>query len=117
MATTLGGVEIPGVYVQETSRRVIGGQIVRAVDGTPHVNSVRIIRTWQLETREMTYGQFLALEQVYINANGGTVAFHLDEWESGFVDVFITEFPDSRSMIPDGGTNSMRTVRITLEEA
>lgn len=114
---TLGGVEIPGAYVQETDRRILGGDIIRAVDGTPHRNSVKIIRTWQIETRPMTYEQFKALEQVYITANGGAVAMHLDEWETGTVNVFILDFPDSRLGIADGGTNSMRTVRIVVEEA
>lgn len=117
MATTLGGVEIPGAYVQDTDREILGGGIVRAVDGTPHRNSVKRIRRWSIETRAMTYEQFKALETVYNAANGGTVALHLDEWESGFVNVFILEFPDSRSRIPDGGTNSMRTIRIVVEEA
>lgn len=115
--TTLGGVALPGANVQETSRRVLGGDIVRAVDGTPHRVSVRIIRTWLIETGPITYEEFKALEQMYVTANGGAVAMHLDEWESGFVDVFILEFVDDRLRIPDGGTNSMRTVRIVVEEA
>src|SRR5690625_1951773 len=115
--TTLGGVELPECYVQETGREVLGGGIVRAVDGTAHSNSVKIIRTWQMETRPMTYEQFKALEAMYNTANGGTVAMHLDEWDSGFVDVFITGFDDSRVQIKDDGTNSMRTVIVTVVEA
>lgn len=115
--TTLGGIHLPDVYVQETSRRIIGGNIVRAVDGTAHRASTRIVRTWAIETRPMTYAQFKELEQMYLSSNGGAVAMHLDEWDSGFVDVFILEFSDSRSMIPDGATNSARTVRIVVEEA
>lgn len=117
MATTLGGVEIPKVYVQETERRILGGEIIRAVDGTPHVNSVKRIRTWQLETRAITFAQFQSLQTVYDNAGGGQVAFHLDEWEGGFVYVYIIDFPDERTLIPDGNGKSMHTIRITLKEA
>src|SRR5690625_7162537 len=102
--TTLGGVELPECYVQETGREVLGGGIVRAVDGTAHSNSVKIIRTWQMETRPMTYEQFKSLEQMYNTANGGTVAVHLDEWDAGLVDVFIPECSARRARIKDGRT-------------
>lgn len=116
MAVMLGGVEIPGVYVQETSSRYIGGDIRRAVDGTPHSSPVREIRTWRLETRVMPYANYLALRDVYKQASSGQIALHLGESE-GFVMVYIREFTDDRSLIPDGDTNSMRTVRIVVEEA
>src|SRR5690606_30297554 len=101
MATTLGGVEIPATYVEETNRQIIGGGIVRAVDGTAHRTPVRIIRTWQVETRPITYAQYKAIEDMVMTAAGGSVAFHSDEWDAGFVQVFIVEFTDSRTLIPD----------------
>ena len=118
MATTLGGVVLKDHYVQETSRRVIGGGIVRAVDGTAHRNSVRIVRTWRLQVRNVPYTDFLALEQAYNSANGGALAFHLDEWDGGvFVDVYVLDFPDERLIYPVGGNSSGRSFSLTLEEA
>jgi len=118
MPTTLGGVEIPILYIQQTSWETIGGGIVRAVDGTPHRASVRIIRTWQLETRPIRWAQLQALEEMVLNAGGGAVAFHSDEWEVGFANVFITAFDDERTTIPDTTApgKNLHIVRLTLEE-
>src|SRR5690606_29295471 len=118
MATTLGGVEIPKVYIEETSRMTIGGSVVRAVDGTPHRTPVRVIRTWELETRPLTWAQYSAIEKMVEAAGGGAVAFHSDDWDSGIVNVFIIEFSDSRTEIPDRTApgKNMHTVRLVLEE-
>ena len=118
MATTLGGVEIPKVYIEETSRRTIGGSVVRAVDGTPHRTPVRIIRTWQLETRPIRWEQYKAIEDMVLSTGGGAVAFHSSEWDVGFTYVYIVAFDDSRTLIPDTSApgKNLHTVRLTLEE-
>ena len=118
MPTMLGGVEIPATYVEETSRQIIGGGIVRAVDGTAHRTPVRIIRTWQLETRPITYAQYKAIEDMVMTAAGGAVAFHSSEWDVGFAYVYIVAFDDSRTLIPDTSApgKNLHTVRLTLEE-
>ena len=119
MATTLGGVEIPAAYVEETSRQIIGGGIVRAVDGTAHRTPVRIIRTWQVETRPISYEQYKAIEDMVLSTGGGAVAFHSSEWDVGFTYVYIVAFDDSRTLIPDTSApgKNLHTVRLTLEEA
>lgn len=119
MATTLGGVEIPATYVEETNRQIIGGGIVRAVDGTAHRTPVRIIRTWQLETRPITYAQYKAIEDMVLSTGGGAVAFHSSEWDVDTAMVYVIEFSDSRTLIPDttASGKNLHTVRLTLEEA
>lgn len=112
----LGGVTVPGVYVQETSRRWFGGQIRRSITGHAHTSPKRVIRTWSIETREMPKDLWDALEQMYNEHGDGQVL-----WAPGDgtppTYVYILEMPDSRSMIPDGELNAMRSTRIVLEEA
>ena len=119
MPTTLGGVEIPVLYIQQTRRETIGGGIVRAVDGTAHRAPVRIIRTWQLDTRPIRWAQLQALEEMVLDAGGGAVAFHSDEWEVGFAYVFVVSFEDERTLIPDTTApgKNLHIVRFILEEA
>lgn len=114
----LGGVQLPKLYVQRGERQVLGGTIRRAVDGTPHTSGVRVIRTWRLRCRPVTYEQFKALETMYEAALGGPVVLRLKEWPSGvFVSVYITYFPDERLLFPYGGNTSARELEIGLEEA
>lgn len=112
----LGGVVVPEVYVQETTRQWIGGAVRRAILGHPHTNPRRRIRTWSIETRGMPKELWDALETMYDAHGDGQVLWVTGEGHAPTY-VYILEMPDSRSMVPDGGTNSMRSTRIVLEEA
>src|SRR5690606_14743157 len=118
MATTLGGVEIPVTYVEETNRQIICGGIVRAVDGTAHRTPVRIIRVWQLETRPISYEQYKAIEELVVESEGGAVEFRPGDRDVDTAMVYVIEFSDSRTLIPDTTApgKSLHTVRLTLEE-
>src|SRR5690606_41665662 len=56
-----------------------------------HRTPVRIIRTWQVETRPISYEQYKAIEEMVMESRGGAVEFRSSEWDVDAVMVYVVE--------------------------
>lgn len=97
MANMLGGALLPRLTSQSDTVQIIGPGLRRAVDGTGIASAVRVIHSWRLECRYITWRQYLDLLHVHRTSMGGGVAMHLDEWgEHVYKIVSITSFDGER---------------------
>jgi hypothetical protein len=102
MAYTLGGVDIPSVYVDEQPEDEIIGEELRSADGTLRSDVIAVKRTWRLQTRPITKAQIDAVVNPLRTGYYAPLPFHHDTWTAGVTVSCRAKVTLARLLEPDG---------------